>query len=1068
MTLLDDDVLYDYIMSIDDENYISHVGIPHEGNTPHSGRYEWGSGAFPNQRPKDFVGYVERLKKYNGLDDNDIALGFGFKNLEQFQQRYNYEKNLRGKPNQFCPYVDHLRADGYSEDEVANMVGLKDAKALADNYGYSKAVWSKVPEDYKLNGEFADQIASLKKEGYTDAQLATAFDIDSTRFKARYSIATNQGLIDTFEANRKLIDEGITNRSERARKLGIPEATLRSIEKGTSNQNAQVIFKTADMLKEEMQEHKYLDVGPGVAQRIGLKRDKLNVAIAVLKEEGYEVMPVQVDQHGTVKGNKTTISALVPPGVTYSELKKDVLNEPGVIHVINSRTEDDGESYRKVEPPTSIDSSRIYIRYGDQGGIEHGDGMIELRRGVKDISLGDASYAQVRIAVDGKYYLKGMAMHKDNIPDGYDIVFNTNKKSGTPLSEVLKPMEKDETRPFGASTKDDEHLQLIQRHYIDDDGKEKLSAINVVNEEGDWSKWSKNIASQVLAKQKIDVIKKQLDITLDGKKEELDTIKSLTNPVVKQRLLFEYADSADKAAVNLKAMPFPGQSTRVILPYKDINENEIYAPGYENGETVCLIRYPHGGIFEIPRLKVNNKYKEAKNDIGQAIDAVGINYKTASVLSGADFDGDTVLVIPVRKADGTKITDLTSSKDIDMTPFQSLREFEPKSYKLPKDISDNDPRIMKTDSAKGMEMGKATNLIADLTLAKADPEEIVRAVKYSMVVIDSKKHKLDWKQARKDFDIAGLNKKYRGGSNNGASTLITRAKSPEYVKRRTEKTNLNAMTTEEQEAFKRGEKVWNYPVDIKIWKDKETGEVMKVGKSKSFKSYRMLERKDARELINKDSPTQQEYIYANFANGLKKLALDSRKTAREIATYEVDNEAKKKYAAEVQSLKDKVTLSSMNSPLERKAQALAGILFKAKKEANPDLDEEHYGKESSRCLDIARKRVGASKYRIKPTEKEWEAIQARAISKSMLDNILNNADMDYIKKLAMPREEKGMSDAQINRAKSLLNANYEITEIANMLGVPTSTIYKNVNVASLRHAAIEERLKGEQLFYVND
>ena len=230
----------------------------------------------------------------------------------------------------------------------------------------------------------------------------------------------------------------------------------------------------------------------------------------------------------------------------------------------------------------------------------------------------------------------------------------------------------------------------------------------------------------------------------------------------------------------------------------------------------------------------------------------------------------------------------------------------------------------------------------------------------------------------------------------------------------------------------------------------------------------MLERKDARELINKDSPTQQEYIYANFANGLKKLALDSRKTAREIATYEVDNEAKKKYAAEVQSLKDKVTLSSMNSPLERKAQALAGILFKAKKEANPDLDEEHYGKESSRCLDIARKRVGASKYRIKPTEKEWEAIQARAISKSMLDNILNNADMDYIKKLAMPREEKGMSDAQINRAKSLLNANYEITEIANMLGVPTSTIYKNVNVASLRHAAIEERLKGEQLFYVND
>lgn len=1072
--LLEDNELYDLIMD-ESEDELAHYGTPHEGMTPHSGRYEYGSGALPNQRPKDFAGYVNKLKQY-GLNDEDIALGFGFKSVKEYKIRYDYETNLRGKPHEFCKYVDKLRKSGYSDDDVARMVGITDAKALNDKYGYSKAVWGKVPADYKLDSAFDRQIKELTKEGYSDAQIALALGVETNKFKAQKSIATNAAKLEFLEKNRQLqegikaedgtwIKEPVKNRSERARILGVSESTLRSREEGSVESNAQLIFNTADMLKKEMQSHKYLDVGKGIAQMIGIKDDKLNVALEVLKMEGYDVINVQTNQLGTAKGNKTSILTLVPPGTTYQQLKSDLEKEDNVIHVINTRTEDGGETFRKLEKPTSIDSSRIFIKYAEDGGVEK-DGLIELRRGVEDISLNKAVYAQVRIAVDDKYYLKGMALHTDNIPEGYDILVNSNKKRGTPIEKVfkeLKPNEDNPENPFGASIKtDDERLNLTQRHYIDPKtGEEKLSAINVVNEEGDWAKWSKTIASQFLAKQKIDVIKKQLDLTFEDRKSELDEIMDLTNPVVRQNMLYEYAETTDKAAVNLKAISFPRQATKVILPFPDMKENECYCPGYENGETVALVRYPHAGPMEIPTLRVNNKYKEAKDLLGNSIDAIGIHPKTAAVLSGADFDGDTAIVIPIRSSTGEKITDIKSFNDLsesDKKIYMSLREFDTKTYKLDDSVPANSPKRMKDEKARGQQMGRATNLIADIVAKGAEPEEIVRAIKYSMVCVDAYKHQLDWKQAAKDFGIKELNKKYRAGEG-GAATLMTKAKSPKYVPYRTDKNNFNAMTEEEKAAYLRGEKVYNYPKDVRVRKDPETGEVIVSAKSKLIKSYQMAETNDARTLISKTTPTQQEYLYADFANKLKDLANQARKSAREIVTYKTDPEAKAQYKAEVDELKKKVNLAIANKPLERKAQALGNRLLEAKKAENPDMDDEHYRKEQARCLEIARKRTGASKYRIDITPREWEAIQARAVSKTTLQDIFNNTDTDKIKKYAMPRTDKGLTSAQETRAKRLLESNYDITEVAKMLGVSTTTIYNNVDVASIRHSLIQARIE---------
>ena len=77
------------------------------------------------------------------------------------------------------------------------------------------------------------------------------------------------------------------------------------------------------------------------------------------------------------------------------------------------------------------------VRYADDVGSDgvkgiEKDGVIELRRGVEDLDLNGNRYAQVRILVDGTHYLKGMAVYSDDMPDGVDVVFNTNKKKGTP------------------------------------------------------------------------------------------------------------------------------------------------------------------------------------------------------------------------------------------------------------------------------------------------------------------------------------------------------------------------------------------------------------------------------------------------------------------------------------------------------------------------------------------------------------------------------------------------------------------------------------------------------------
>lgn len=874
--------------------------------------------------------------------------------------------------------------------------------------------WGSGENPYQSSTGLYGMAKQLKSQGMSDKEIAESFGMSTREYKSAYSNAKNEVRAANRAEALRLKDKGYSNTAI-GKRMGVNESTVRSWMDEDIAERSSISKNTARALKSAVDDKKYIDIGGGVENQMGISRTALDNAVKMLKDEGYTVHYIQTEQLGT--GHKTSIKVLAPPDTTYSE----VWNHKADIEFPGFHSEDKGRTIDKIGKPVSISSKRIKINYAEEGGKDK-DGVIELRRGVDDISLGKAKYAQVRIAVDGTHYLKGMAMYRDDMPDGVDIIFNTNKAKGTPMlgekdNSVLKPMKKDQDNPFGATIKGERELILAQRYYTDKNGKRQQSALNIVNEEGDWNTWRKSLSSQMLSKQSPMLAKKQLKLAYDLKQDEFDSIMKLENPVIRQQLLDKFADGCDSASVHLKAAGLPRQASKVILPFPSMKENEVYAPSFRDGEEVVLIRYPHGGTFEIPRLKVNNKVSDAKKTLHNAQDAIGINAKVAERLSGADFDGDTVLVIP------TSTAKIKTSK-----PLDGLKDFDPqRDYKAYPGM----PEVKGSGFNKQQQMGNISNLITDMTIKGATPDELARAVRHSMVIIDAEKHNLNYKQSAIDNNIAELKKKYQGGSNRGASTIISRASATAYVPVRKEITNTKYMTDDEKKRYSKGEKIYRETGETYI--SKKTGKEVK----RISKSTKMAETSDANTL---SSGYLIETVYSEHANKLKALANKARAESRSTEYIPYSKEAHVKYKDQVDSLNSKLNIALKNRPLERKAQLVANAKVKNVYAANPDMDSDDLKKLKGRCLTEARLQTGASKQQIKIEPKEWEAIQAGAISTNKLKSIVQNSDLDVLKQLAMPREMRGVTPAQESRIKVLESRGYTLAEIADAVGVSTDTI----------------------------
>ncbi|MBP5598443.1 MAG: helix-turn-helix domain-containing protein [Pseudobutyrivibrio sp.] len=1012
---------------------ILHSGVAHDENPPGrgSGRFGWGTGENPNQHQFTFLSEVERLKK-----------------------------------------------NGYSEDEIAKILISPNSKASE----LRTTIFARTSIS-------TAQVKKLREQGKTEQQIAKQLlgDYASVNdLKAKLAIAEKRERQEMCNKVTELYSKTITednpqgNKSEVARQLGIRESSVRGYLNEARAEKTNKYWNTADLLKRSISKSPtgIIDVSKNTEIELGVTENTKKVAIALLQEEGYVKSWVRIPQMGTHE-NTTMMVLAAPPkdGETLHDVMVKIQKNKLDISTIKEYSPDGGSTFFVPERPSSMSSDRIYIRRASQGGSDK-DGVIEIRPGVEDLSLGESHYAQVRIAVDGTHYMKGMAIYSKDIPKGYDVVYNTSKPDDWPMmgpdknKEILKRLKDDPDNPFGANIKagGQSFYKDNKGEYVaEGDGFRKatkadkglerysLSPVNKLQEEGDWDKWSRNLSSQFLSKQPIKLINQQLDLSIKSKRAEFDEIMSLTNPVIKKQLLGDFAEQCDKTASDLSAKGVKGQAFQVILPVTGLKDTEIYAPNFKNGDTVALVRYPHSGIFEIPVLKVNNNNQDGKDIIGISKDAVGINPKVASVLSGADFDGDTVVVIP------TKSNNLTVAS---RKPFEDLKpekwDFH-NIYRLP----DNVPAPK--DSTKQMQMGMTTNLIMDMTLAGAPDKDILKAVKHSMVVIDCVKHRLDWKQSEKDNDIIALKKYWQGensmGGAKGASTIITKAGSEDRtVHERKEITRLSDMTPEEVKIWQSGRKVYR-DTDRMITKErikdpaKMTPEELDLY-SQGKKIYRELKKPkyatqsvkkmdltdDARTLVRNPN-NLKEMAYANYANALKDIANQARREYRAIKPQPVDQVAKKTYKKEVDDLKAKLLLAKSNSPKERQAQRLANKIVNEKIKCNPELefDSEHLSREKGRALNAARAAVGASKKSIFLTDDHWKAIQSNALSTHTVSEILLNSDKDRFRELATPKQRNALSPAKVSLAQSMVASGmYTYKEIADKLGISISTLHKYV------------------------
>ena len=882
------------------------------------------------------------------------------------------------------------------------------------------------------------EVERMKKSGAykNETEIAKALGYSSGELRAiKQALSAERDAMRADKA-RKLKEKGYSNIAI-GKELGVSEGTVRNLLRDSEKLKNDKIEATANILREAVEDKTYIDVGEGVERTLGIPRTQLNAALKKLEMEGYEKKNLQIQQINQQIGQKTSLLVLAPPDTKTSE----IYNNIDKVSLINEYHSDDfGETYGRIEPPESIDSSRIQITYADKDGFQPKDGIIELRPGVDDISLGQSTYAQVRIAVDDKYYMKGMAVYSDDLPKGVDIRFNSNKQEGTPIDSVLKPLNRigyldngdqdpnspiDKTNPFGATIK-----AGGQVYYTDKNGKKKLSVINKVNEEGDWGEWDRTLASQFLSKQSLDLAKKQLNITYLNKQDEFDSIKKITNSEIRKSMLMSFADDCDASAVDLKAAAMPRQATQVLMPLNSIKMDEIYAPNFKDGEHVCLVRYPHSGPTEILDLKVNNKNKEAISIFGKSPkDCVVINPRNATKLSGADFDGDSVVVIPnkYRQGKGT----------IKVSPqLEALKNFDPhieyKGYSGMKIMSERQ---------KGQEMGKTANLITDMMTIGCTDEELARAIKHSMVVIDARKHKLDWKRSEKENNINDLKKKYQGGG--GVATIISRAKSPERVPQRKLYVKIDPKT---------GEKIYTETGDkyTKKWTLKN-GETREKEIVRTTESTKMAEAKDAFSLTSDPkNPYPMEIVYAKYANAMKDMGNKARLEATKINTYSVSKSAASAYSKEIDSIEKKVNKALSNAQYERQAQIAANVILKEKKAANPSMSDTEKKKIGQRALNDARSRLipGGKKERVVLTEKELEAINANAIPASKLKVILNNADQDRLKEMVIPKSGgKGnlLSASKIASAKAMLNSGYYTQEeVASQFGISPTTLRKYI------------------------
>lgn len=322
-------------------------------------------------------------------------------------------------------------------EEIMSM--MADGSETLIHYGMPRRSgrypWGSGEDPYQHgSNDFLGRVEELKKKGWeeTPENIMKEFGLTTTQYRSEKALAKNERRMLDVARAKSLKEDGL-GATEIGKIMGINESTVRSLLNENSERRMNQAKETAEFLKKQIAEKGMIDVGTGVELELNISKEKLKQALTILEEEGYPVYKGGIPQI-TNSGKQINQMVLCPPGTEHKEIYNF-----DQIHTINDYiSRDGGDTYeKKFHYPESMDSKRLMIRYNEDGGIEK-DGIIELRRGVPDLDLQGSHYSQVRILVDNDRYLKGMAVYSDDMPDGVDVIFNTNKTRGTDMRDVLK------------------------------------------------------------------------------------------------------------------------------------------------------------------------------------------------------------------------------------------------------------------------------------------------------------------------------------------------------------------------------------------------------------------------------------------------------------------------------------------------------------------------------------------------------------------------------------------------------------------------------------------------------
>src|SRR5699024_9622536 len=205
-----------------------------------------------------------------------------------------------------------------------------------------------------------------------------------------------------------------------AEKTGLSPSTVRNRLKPEANRKARQLDAAMTTLKAQVDNKSYLDISAGTEAAMGVTIGQKEKAVRALLNEGYTRHVVKVPQLGT--NEPTTTLVLAKPGTTWKEVHENRLD----IQPFSGSVEDNKVTPDGWVKPLSIDPKRVGVKFIEDGGALN-DGTIHIRPGAKDLDMGGNRFVQARIQVGDKHYLKGVAIASDDMPDGVDVLFFSNK-----------------------------------------------------------------------------------------------------------------------------------------------------------------------------------------------------------------------------------------------------------------------------------------------------------------------------------------------------------------------------------------------------------------------------------------------------------------------------------------------------------------------------------------------------------------------------------------------------------------------------------------------------------------